>query len=219
MQIRATIRSFHDGITPDLLRRTLSLSGSARTALLEKIGLGLVSMAKRSFASDSTLRPLAWPNKKDGTPSTLTKGTRLRKSITARVAGSRLTIGSDAAYASIHQLGGVTRPHTIRAKRKKALHWGGNRFATSVKHPGSRIPARPYLPFYRGGDLTVKADRFGTVSAKGYRAWGDADPTSGSSWIVLARVAPAGIHTGKGSLNLSKGTWRGMSCCRRPGRW
>jgi len=57
--------------------------------------------------------------------------------------------GSRAPYAGIHEKGGRTRPHIIRAKRARFLHWidklGQHRFARSVKHPGSRIPARPYL--------------------------------------------------------------------------
>ena len=159
MQLRASVRIFANSLTPDMQRRVKGLGGAQRTALLDRIGSGLVSMAKRSFATDATLRPLPWPNKKDGTPSTLTKSTRLRKAIRHTVEGSGVTISNDAAYAAIHQLGGLTRPHLIRAKRKKALAWGGNRFAKSVKHPGSRIPARPYLPFYRDGSPTVKATR------------------------------------------------------------
>jgi len=56
---------------------------------------------------------------------------------------------SSVAYAAIHERGGRTGPHIIRPKRAKCLHWidktGAHRFARYVKHPGSRIPARPYL--------------------------------------------------------------------------
>ena len=158
MQIRASVRLFANSLTPDLQRKVRALSGAGKARLLESIGLGLVSIAKRSFATDSTLRPLAWKNKKDGTPSTLTKSTRLRKSLQAKVSGSGVVVSSDAPYAAIHQLGGLTRPHVIRAKRKKALAFGGKVFK-KVNHPGSRIPARPYLPFCRDGSLTVTAAR------------------------------------------------------------
>ena len=30
-----------------------------------------------------------------------------------------------------------TKPHTIRRKRAKALHWGGDAYAVSVQHPGT----------------------------------------------------------------------------------
>ncbi len=159
MQIRATVRRFQNGSTPDLRKRVAKVSGAGLTKLLEAIGVTLVSMSKRSFATDASLRPLPWKNKKDGSPSTLTKSTDLRKSINFTTAGRQLTIASPKPYAAIHQLGGQTRPHVIRARRKKALNWGGNKFAKSVRHPGSKIPSRPFLPFYRGGDLTVKGAR------------------------------------------------------------
>jgi len=158
MQVRATIRTVSDTLTPDLMEKIRRVSDAGKRQILEAIGLTLVSMAKRSFATDASLRPTPWANKKDGSPSTLTKSTRLRKSIRSQVGGSGLTISSDAAYAAIHQLGGRTRPHVIRARNKKALAFGGL-FRRSVRHPGSKIPPRPYLPFYRDGSLTVKASR------------------------------------------------------------
>jgi phage gpG-like protein len=67
-------------------------------------------------------------------------------------------IGSNVPYARIHELGGRTRPHEIRPKNAKALHfymgggwdhsgYGGMTevFARVVHHPGSRIPERSYL--------------------------------------------------------------------------
>lgn len=57
--------------------------------------------------------------------------------------------GPGIPYAAIHERGGTTRPHTIEAKKGKLLSWmdktGVRRFARRVRHPGSRIPARPYL--------------------------------------------------------------------------
>lgn len=159
MQIRATIRQLGNTFSPDLQKKVHALSGSGKAALLERIGMSLVSVAKRSFSTDSTFRPHPWQPKVSGQAATLQKSTMLRRSITHRVTGSGVTISSDRPYAAIHQLGGKTRPHIIRPKRKKALHWGGNKFAKSVKHPGSRIPSRPYLPFYRDGSLTTRAAR------------------------------------------------------------
>ena len=49
-------------------------------------------------------------------------------------------------YAAIHQFGGRTAPRTIRPKRKKALYWPGAAHPVArVDHPGSAIPARPFL--------------------------------------------------------------------------
>ena len=60
-------------------------------------------------------------------------------------------IGSRLKYAAIHEFGGKTQPHVIRAKNGKALAFRiGQRlvFARQVKHPGSEIPAR--APIQRG---------------------------------------------------------------------
>lgn len=51
-------------------------------------------------------------------------------------------------YAAIHEFGGKTRPHRIEPRNAKALAFqmgGKDVFARYVNHPGSNIPARPYL--------------------------------------------------------------------------
>ena len=49
-------------------------------------------------------------------------------------------------YAAAHELGAVTRPHDIRPRNKKALYWEGAAHPVKVvHHPGSRIPARPFI--------------------------------------------------------------------------
>jgi hypothetical protein len=59
-------------------------------------------------------------------------------------------LSASGEYAPIHEYGGVTPPHLIEAKnvpylkffwKKKGVWFRGR----SVNHPGSRIPARPYL--------------------------------------------------------------------------
>lgn len=87
-------------------------------------------------------------------PQRLGVGTgRLRSSIRYRVMSEgdnmTLTFGTDVPYAAIHEYGGKTRPHVIRLKRKPFLafikdgQWVYTKKA--VQHPGSVIPARPYL--------------------------------------------------------------------------
>ena len=57
-----------------------------------------------------------------------------------------VTIGTNVVYAAIHQFGGTTAAHVIRPRNKKALAWpGGPGPRKSVNHPGSKIPARPFL--------------------------------------------------------------------------
>ena len=51
-------------------------------------------------------------------------------------------------YAAIHEFGGVTSPHRIEPRSRNSLKFFGDKgetFAKFVNHPGSRIPARPYL--------------------------------------------------------------------------
>lgn len=75
------------------------------------------------------------------------------KTIPAEKSGDTYTAGlqagdSDVKYARIQELGGTTRPHVILPKYGKyLLFWGkaGWTFAKRVNHPGSKIPARPYL--------------------------------------------------------------------------
>lgn len=77
---------------------------------------------------------------------------RLATSIKTKVVdkGNVLEVmfGSNVPYAAIHELGGTTKPHVIRPKRKEALKFsfgGKTVFAKVVNHPGSKIPARPYM--------------------------------------------------------------------------
>lgn len=63
---------------------------------------------------------------------------------------SGVLVGTNRIYGAIHQFGGKTRPHVIRPKDKKALAWPGARHpARAVNHPGSDIPARPFLGLSR----------------------------------------------------------------------
>lgn len=58
-------------------------------------------------------------------------------------------IGSQGVpYAAAHEFGAKTAPHVIKPRVKEALKFkgrGGDQFAKVVHHPGSNIPARPFL--------------------------------------------------------------------------
>jgi len=94
---------------------------------------------------------------------------RLRQSIQTSVedGGQKGRIGTNVEYAAIHEYGGQTKPHVITA-RGRALRFVSPRFigpakltakgklakrqtagsivfARKVNHPGSTIPARPWL--------------------------------------------------------------------------
>ena len=82
------------------------------------------------------------------------KSGALKASIVAQVAsdGANVTasVGSvgDIKYAAIQEYGGQTPAHEILPQKGRALAFllgGAVRFARSIQHPGSRIPARAYL--------------------------------------------------------------------------
>lgn len=71
---------------------------------------------------------------------------RLASSITQSSSNDNAVVGTNVKYAAIHQFGGKTTPHEIRPRNKKALAWAGGRHPVGkVNHPGSDIPARPFL--------------------------------------------------------------------------
>lgn len=80
---------------------------------------------------------------------------RLASSITQHSDAMSATVGTNVVYAKIHQFGGKTKPHTIRAKNGKALALPGGVFRRSVQHPGSVIPARPFLVISPGGQAEI----------------------------------------------------------------
>ena len=66
----------------------------------------------------------------------------LRRSISHKVSMTEGIVSANTKYAEGVEKG--TKPHVIRAKKKKALYWqGANHPVKVVNHPGSR--AKPYL--------------------------------------------------------------------------
>lgn len=79
-----------------------------------------------------------WPGK------ILQRSGGLASSIVQAFDRQSAVVGTNKVYAAIQQFGGRTKPHVIRAKNKRALSFGGI-VVRQVNHPGSNIPARPYL--------------------------------------------------------------------------
>ncbi len=158
--MQTTFRVAKDSLTPDLRRMMKAVRD--RDRLHRAIGLGLASLAKRAFR-DPAMRPSRWAPKKDGSPATLRRSGTLAKGIAGGGNAARAWAGSDRRYAAIHQLGGRTRPHVIRpgpGVTALAFTIGGRKvFAKSVHHPGSLVPARPFLPFGPGARPTAEALR------------------------------------------------------------
>lgn len=116
------------------------------TPVMREIGEIVRTSVERNFAAGG--RP-KWDEstrvKREG-GQTLSLTGRLRRSFTVEAGNDRVAVGTNVIYAAIHQFGGKTSPSVIRPKKAKALFWRGARHAVkSVKHPGSKIPARPFL--------------------------------------------------------------------------
>ena len=68
----------------------------------------------------------------------------LASSIVQSFDATTSVVGSNKVYARIQNDGGKTKAHIIRPKTGRALSFGGI-VVRQVNHPGSTIPARPYL--------------------------------------------------------------------------
>lgn len=136
-------------------------SGDMAPALAE-IGEDLTAMAHRAFDTEtSPVTGFKWPERVTDTGRKILTGEtgQLNDSINYRLLGQDgVEIGSPMEYAAIHQLGGKTKAHEIRPRNKKALAFGGL-VVKSVNHPGSVIPARPFLPVGPNGELAPEAQR------------------------------------------------------------
>lgn len=106
------------------LRRRVAACSDKRP-LLEAMGQAVKSLSIQAF-TDSSKRPSYWAPRKDDKPHALLQlTTMMRKSI--RVTGftnDSVLIGSDRPYAATHQMG------------------------------RDEIPARPFMPFYKSGEIT-----------------------------------------------------------------
>ena len=146
---------------------------------LKKTGMLMYASIAKNFRMEG--RPERWKPLKRvtiarrrkgpgvGSPKILQDTGRLRQSVTSahgpnsiyRLSSTQLVLGTNLKYARIHQEGGTTGPVTIVPRRKKALHWineaGQHVFAKKVNHPGSKIPARPFLIFQEEDKRNIKA--------------------------------------------------------------
>ena len=139
---------------------------------LDEIGARLEASTQHRFETETAPSGEPWkPSARAEAESgqTLTDTGRLRASITRRVlGGDRVEVGTNVAYGGIHQFGGRTSARTIRPRRKKALAWPGARHPVkSVRHPGSNVPARPFLGISSGDRTAILR----IVERRARRAW------------------------------------------------
>jgi len=95
-----------------------------------------------------------WPGK------ILQRSGGLASSIQQQFDGQSAVVGTNKVYAAIQNFGGRTSPHVIRPKTKRALSFGGI-VVRQVNHPGSNIPARPFLRLTPGDlrDIVIAAQQ------------------------------------------------------------
>lgn len=134
-----------------LQQRIQRLAGIDKTDLLDAVGFEVENQTKRRIGSEKQAPDgTPWVELSDDYAAAKPKGDLLElegvlwNSIQYNVQGDTVQVGSNVVYAAIHQLGGKTKPHRIVAKNKQALAFGGGVYK-AVNHPGSDIPARPYL--------------------------------------------------------------------------
>ena len=123
-------------------------------ALMESVGEALVSGVKNRFKAEETPEGKKWqPSARAASEGgkTLTETARLRDSIDYAATPTKVMVGSNLAYARIHQLGGVIKPK--KGKFLKFRGQGGQEvFVKQVT-----IPARPYLGVSKADMEEVKA--------------------------------------------------------------
>lgn len=110
-------------------------------ALMSSIGEALVSSTLERFEAEEDPKGNPWePSARAAEGGkTLTDTARLRRSIDYAATADKVMVGSNLAYARIHQLGGTITPK--KAKKLVFKGHGGKKVAVDQV----TIPARPYL--------------------------------------------------------------------------
>lgn len=110
--------------------------------LMATIGESLVSGTIKRFADEEDPQGKKWEKSeraKSESGVTLTETGRLRKSIDYAATPDKVMVGSNIAYARIHQFGGTIKPKGKKSLKFKGLD-GKDVFVKQVD-----IPARPYI--------------------------------------------------------------------------
>ena len=120
--------------------------------LLRSMGERLLAFHQQRFTEQISPEGVPWQElsaryqkrKRKNADKVLTRDGYLRNTLRWQVNADELLFGTNRVYGAIHQFGGRTRPHVIEPRYKKALAFGGA-VRKSVQHPGSDMPARPFL--------------------------------------------------------------------------
>ncbi|MDL2332846.1 phage virion morphogenesis protein [Brucella inopinata] len=123
--------------------RLITVMGDT-TPIMSAIGSGLVGSTHRRFVSQKSPDGVAWEKlnpeykKTKRNSRILTESGRLRDSISHRAGRDQVTVGTNADYAAVHQLGATIKP-------KSASHLVFRLASGIVLAKSVTIPARPYL--------------------------------------------------------------------------
>ena len=131
----------------------LAMFGSLRSRLgdtkpaMAAVGEVVVTQVHDSFEHGQAPDGAPWKPLKSRQGQILVDSGRMLASVGRAFGDDWVEVGAAAAYAAAHQFGARTGPRTIRPRNKRALFWPGARHPVSaVRHPGSVIPARPFIP-------------------------------------------------------------------------
>jgi phage gpG-like protein len=134
-------------------QKIIDALNAASSPVLQEVahagGLALQGVTAKAFQSETDPATGAkWEGRKHPAPQSkrllYRSGALMRSIIFQDSPDGSVIIGSNLVYAGIHQSGGQTKAHEIRPRNKRALAFGGGVY-TKVNHPGSKIPARPFL--------------------------------------------------------------------------
>lgn len=128
--------------------RNLAGLGDDLARPLREIGDYLV--AETTFRFEAETAPSGLPWKKSGRAraqggQTLSDSGRLKQSITRRVAGKELLVGTNVRYAAIHQFGGTIRAKTSKGLRFRMPWLKGDGDSGWRRVQSVTLPARPFL--------------------------------------------------------------------------
>lgn len=134
--------------------RLVAEAGGDLAPALRSIGAAIVKNTQLRFEAETGPKGVPWKKSRRAASQggkTLQDSRRLYASLTSRVVGAgTLEVGTNVAYAAVHQFGATIRPKTSRGTRasgttkrlKFRIPGGGFRTVASVT-----IPARPFLGF------------------------------------------------------------------------
>ncbi|MCK3654906.1 virion morphogenesis protein [Pasteurellaceae bacterium Macca] len=119
----------------------LSEGAENLTPLMKKFSGTMQTAVDKNFEAGG--RP-AWLGIKHRKGTPLNDSGQLKNSIQSFSDRQSAVVGTNVKYAAIHHFGGKTKPHKIKPVFKKGLTFNDGVYK-SVDHPGSVIPARPFL--------------------------------------------------------------------------